>query len=330
MKITRNYYEIKPRSRQQEVYVRKKKVSLKEIKTPCTLFLDQASNTGYSLFDAESRLVMTGTIRRGYTSLQEFKHKFVDYVKKLVDEYEVTTVFHEEVYDQANMQTTEVLFYLKHAVQDLGYFNKDLEVLGLAHTTWKTNLAKPKKFNFKGSDHKKEVVKWVQDVYPLIALSTQDEFDALGMGIAVMIKEKGKKNFYKQAKYNKKLPIHVMLYKDVFHGEDKDVDTIDAESSQEEAEKRVSPSVEKMRKPFREAFRVGGFTELELDKRRRVEDNIRRFLSHKDMLVYIKIPKTYKYWGVLLLEHGISPERFESDANPDGSYCLVVCRKKRL
>src|SRR5690625_253206 len=335
MKITKTYYDIKPRSKQQETFMRKKKVTLDEIKTPCTLFLDQASNTGYSLFDDDSRLVMTGTIRRGRTSLPAFKEGVCEYIKQLVDDYKVDTLFHEEVYDQANMQTTEVLFYLKHAIQYFGYLNKDVEVLCLAHTTWKTNMAKPGKFNFK-TDHKKEIVKWVKDVFPLIALATQDEFDALGMGISVMIKEKGKKNFYKQAKYNKRLPVHFMLHEDVFQKETgTDIENVadineTLEAEKEEVDKQVDAVVSRMRKPFRTAYEQGGLYELELDKRRGVEDTFRRFLSHKDMLVYMRIPKDYKYWGILLLEHGIRPDRFETEGNPNGDYALVACRKKRL
>lgn len=335
MRITQNYYEIKPRSKQQQVVKRRNKVDLTEIKLPCYLFLDQASNTGFSLFDSESRLVITGTINRGRTSLPDFKKELVEYIRQLTETYQVETLFHEEVYDQLNMVTTEVLFYIKHAIQDLGYFNKNLTVLGLDHRTWKSNLAKPEKFNF-SADNKKETEKWVHDIYPLINLKTEDEYDALGMGISVMIKEKGKKNFYKQARYNKKLPVHFMLHEDTFPmTEDVEVENLAyanelLEAQEEETTKQIESIVQKLRKPFREAYKADGVAELELEKRKGVEDTFRRYLSHKDKLVYVRIPKDYKYWGVLLLEHGISPETFETKDNPDGSYCLIGCRKKRL
>lgn len=317
--------------------MRRKRVTIDELELPCTLFLDQASDSGYSIFDAKSRLFMTGTIKRGRTRLPDYKQAFIKYVKELADIYNITTVFHEEVYDAANMETTEVLFYLKHAVQDMGFFSENIEVLGLDHRTWKSNLAKPGTFNFKRKDDKAEIRKWVHEIYPLIALTTQDEFDALGMGIAVMINGKGQKNFYKQARYNKKLPVEFMLYKDVFNYPkeatvDSEKDNLLEEVDVYDQRKDVylKEVVDKMRIVYRRGYEAGGMYELELDTRKGVEDSFRRFLSHRDALVYVRIPKDYRYWGVLLLLHGESPETFETEENPDGYYCLVGSRKKRL
>lgn len=320
MKITKRYYKILPRSKQQETLTRRKKVEVNEITTPCTLFLDQASNTGFSLYDNDSRIVMSGVLERGRQRLYDYKKDLVSFVLDLVEEYKVTTIFHEEVYDHLNMETTETLFYLKHAIKDLGYEDEDLKVMGLSHKTWKSLLAKPNKFNF-GKDDKLEVRKWVGEIYPLLALTKQDEFDAVGMGIAMMIKDKGKKNFYRWAKYNKRLPIHTVLYKQVFE----DIDDVRAEDLEEYIQERVN----KMRIAYRRGYEIGGLHELDLDRRKEVFDSIRQFLSHVDGLVYIKIPRDYKYWGMLMLLHGNEPAEFEDD-NTDGSYYILACRKNRL
>src|SRR5699024_3787420 len=232
------------------------------------------------------------------TKLPDFKESFKKYISGLADEYKVDTIFYEEVYDSANMITTEVLFYLKHAIKDLGYFRGDIEVLGLSHKTWKSNMAKPDKCKF-GKDDKKEVRKWVQEIFPLIGVTVQDELDAIGMGIAVMIKGKGKQNFYKQAKFNKRLPVHFQIFEDVLHG-DIDLEGNDVKQELEEREEikkqREKEVVKKLRKPFRLAYDAGGMVELELNKRSGIENIYRRFLSHKDVLTYIRIPPDYKNW----------------------------------
>jgi len=332
MKVTRNYYEIQPRRRQHQTFMRKEEVTLEEVKTPVTMFLDQASNGGYSLYDADSRLFMSGVFKRGNTKLPEFKENFIKYISDLADKYKVDTIFYEEVFDSANMITTEVLFYLKHAIKDLGYFRGDIEVLGLSHKTWKSNMAKPDTFKF-GKDDKKEVRKWVQEIFPLIGVTVQDELDAIGMGIAVMIKGKGKQNFYKQAKYNKRLPVHFQIFEDNLIGES-ELEGNDVEQEMEEYEElkkqREKEIVKKLRKPFRLAYEAGGMVELELNKRSGIENIYRRFLSHKDVLTYIRIPPDYKNWGMIILENGETPERFETSENKNGGYLLFCARKKRL
>lgn len=333
MKIIKNYYELLPKTQRHKVVkIRKNKQG--KVKSPCTLFLDQASNTGYSLYDSNSRLVLTGQIRRGHTSIQNYKKDLVEYIKQLVDEYKIETIFHEEVYDQANMQTTEVLFYLKHAIQDLGYFSEDINVLGLDHMTWKTSLAKPKKYNSSG-DHDTETKKWVESVYPLLKIDNADETDAIGMGIAIMINEKGERNFYNKARYNKKLPIHLVTHHDVFGSPEQVIEDVEEhlekeEEKETEQEEYIEKYINKLRKPFRTAYEVGGLHELELNRRKGVEEVYRRFLTHKDALVYLRIPKEYYQWGKILLSQGISPAEFETDDNPNGDFCLLACRKKRL
>lgn len=320
MKVSERYYTILPRSRQQETLSRRNKVLVEEITPPCTMFMDQASSSGFSIYDSESRIIMSGVLERGRQRLYDYKEDLVKYILAKVQEYQVTTIFHEEVYDAANMITTETLFYLKSAIKDLGYSEKGLKVMGLAHKTWKSSLAKPEKFVY-GKDDKQEVRKWVSDIYPLLALTKQDEFDAVGMGIAMMIKEKGKKNFYEWAKYNKKLPIHTVLYKRVFEN----IEDVQAEEHIEEVQEKVG----KMRVAFRRGYEAGGLHELDLNRRKEVYDPIRRFLSHVDGLVYINIPRDYKYWGMLLLLHGNAPKDFKEEDN-DGSYYILASRKNRL
>lgn len=316
MKVTETYYNLKDRKEQQETLPRKERVKKEEIITPCTMFLDQASGTGFSIYDNESRIIMSGVLERGNKRLYSFKEELVDYILERVEEYEIGTIFYEEVYDAANMKTTETLFYLKHSIQDLGYAEEGLEVLGLSHKTWKKLLSGKSKFAF-GKDDKKEVRKWVGEIYPLLAITVQDEFDAIGMGVAMMIQQKGQKNYYHWAKYNKKLPVHTVLYEKVF--EDKENLTPDEEQD----------IVNKMTVAYRRGYAVEGLFELDLNRRKEVYDPIRRFLSHVDGLVYIKIPKDYKYWGLLMLLHGKEPKDFQKEED-DGGYYILASRKKRL
>ncbi|KTF59833.1 MULTISPECIES: hypothetical protein [Bacillus amyloliquefaciens group] len=308
MKDVRHYYEIMDRKNQQKTVKRKSPVLKSEIEEPCYLFLDQSTSSGYAVYDNNSRLVLSGVVQKGKSSLQEYKYGFRDLIQELVNSYGVSTIFHEEVYDASNMITTEVLFYIKHMIQDIGYFSEKIEVLGLDHMKWKSELAKPGKFN-KSGDHKKQVKELVEKVYPLVTLTAEDEVDAIGMGVSVLIKQKRRVNFYHTTRYNKKLPLNEFILND---------ELIDGS---EEC------TIKKLRKPFRDAYEIGGLHELPLDTRRKVDDLFRRFLSHRDAVVYIRIPKTYKYWGVYLLHHNISPRDLIQD---DQSFILMCTRKSRL
>src|SRR5699024_1141227 len=144
---------------------------------------------------------------------------------------------------------------------------------------------------------------------------------------------KGKQNFYKQAKYNKRLPVHFQIFEDNLIGES-ELEGNDVEQEMEEYEElkkqREKEIVKKLRKPFRLAYEEGGMVELELNKRSGIENIYRRFLSHKDVLTYIRIPPDYKNWGMIILENGETPERFETSENKNGGYLLFCARKKRL
>lgn len=309
MRDRRKYYELVPRRLQQQTIETSEAVDPRKIKYPCYLFLDQASNTGYSLWDSESRLVLSGELSRGSDmSIRDFGFGLAEWVKGLIEEYKVDTVFHEEVYDSANMLTTEVLMYIKHKIQDIAHTNKEVNIMGLDHMAWKVQLAKPEKF-VKSKDHKKQVQDLVEGVFPLITIYSENQSDAIGMGIAIMVKQKRKWNIFNVTRYNKKLPVWDVI-------SDADVELTDVEGL-----------VKTLRKPFRTAFEVGGIYEVPLDTRRRIDDGFKRFLSHKDSLVYTRIPKNYKYWGVMLLQHGIKPSDLTSE---DQSFIALCCRKKRL
>src|SRR5699024_12642393 len=71
------------------------------------------------------------------------------------------------------------------------------------------------------------------------------------------------------------------------------LDTLEDKQKRKEEE-----FVKKLRKPFRVAYEEGGLIELELEKNKGVKKLFRQFLSHKDALTFVRIPKDYKYWGV--------------------------------
>ena len=151
----------------QDVIVSSIKVSEEDIVYPCHMFIDQATDGAYSIFDDRRRLIRSGTftIEDG-ESLQEFKFSLRDVLIELIKEYQIGVVWYEEVYEKANHWTTEVLHYIKHTISDLDYeFDNEIMVLGLDHARWKSLLAYPKKFN-RNRDDKEQVAEFVKKHYP--------------------------------------------------------------------------------------------------------------------------------------------------------------------
>lgn len=307
------YFEIRDKKDRTSVkFVSKAEQNIESIEYPCYLFIDQSTYSGYTVFDSKSQLVMSGEVDKSTASLEQYKFVFNDILKGLVKEYQIKTIFYEEVYDKENKWTTEVLLYIKHMIKDMGYLEKDLDVFGVDHMAWKNKLARPGKFNGEKGKHKQEVKKWVEAVYPLLFMGANENklsehiIDSMGMGIGLLVKKVRSGGFFDSVRYNKNLPTHEKI--------------IVKEEGQEWSE-----IIAKNNKPYRDAFAIGGVTELELDRRRAVGDLFKKFLSHRDGVAVVRIPKAYKDWGVILLEHGVRP----SQLHEDGEFWLVSVRKKR-
>lgn len=282
---------------------------------PCNLFLDQATNTGYAVFDSKGCLITGGAFLKEDLGLQEYKFALKEEIEKLIEKFDVKNVFYEEVFDGGNISTTEILLYIKHMVQDLTYNREDLEVFGLDNKSWKSKLALPDIFKAEKNKEKELVLHYVLQVYPLLLLGTDFSdikshmVDAIGMGIAITIKSgaTARTNFYSTVRFNKKLPIHQVL---VQKNDTDDWETI----------------IKKLRKPFKTAYEVGDIFEVELNTRKNTDDLIRQILTHKDTLTIMKIPYTYKNWGIMLLENNIKPSDVLSE---DKSFWIVSVRKNR-
>lgn len=318
IKDTRIFFEIKEKKYRTSVRAIPEFEQVQEDwESPCFLFLDQSTSTGYALYDNKNQLILSGLAIKGNTGLMDYKYQLKDIVYDLIEKYGVKTVFHEEVYDKDNMWTTEVLMYIKHMIKDIEYHLSDVEVFGVDHMTWKTKLAGKDKFNTQ-NNHKQEAKKYVAGVYPLLFMDvrygelTEDMIDAIGMGVALLVKQTRRGDFYHTVRYNKSLPIHVRVVTvEDYLDDEGDVDW----------EARIA----KCQKPYREGYEIGGDMELELDKRRAVGDLFRRFLSHRDGVAVVRVPYTYKDWGVLLLEYGMKP----SELPESKEFWLMAVRRNR-
>lgn len=275
-----------------------------DIRYPCQLFLDQATNTGYVIVDAKKRLVKAGHISKAEDeNLQDFKFSLRDELKRIIEEYQVDTVWHEEVYLQANVHTTEVLYYLKHMIQDLSFeLNDTIKVYGLDHSKWKSLLAKPVKFQAKNGEDKKEVLKYVHAVYPLLDFP-EDTVDALGMMIAVVWKQTAKPLYY-NAHINKKLPINVEV---LIQKVGTDIDEI----------------IQKKGVRFTRKFEKNGKVEFAYRTDYDLLMNCRYILSFKDTVCYADISSDKKI-GMIYLHYGIKP----SDIKEGDRLIVLASRKK--
>lgn len=284
------------------------------IEYPCHLFLDQATKTGYVIYDDKRRLVTAGhVVKDSKEELVDFKYALRDEINALIDKYRVSHVWHEEAYDKANHWTTEVLMYIKHMIKDLSYERSrgigvsegsdvtDITVLGLDHMKWKSLLAKPKAFKRTGDD-KKQVAKFVGEVYPLLNLP-EDTMDALGMGIAIVFKQ-SEKNVLHNARINKKLPVFV------------EVMTL-------KPGEQIEDKIAKLSKKFRVTAEEKGIYEIDYVTKKDELMNARYFLSFKDAVCWSRIPYHTTY-GQLLLHYNIVPKYMVEGEE----VIMIACRKK--
>jgi Holliday junction resolvasome RuvABC endonuclease subunit len=278
------------------------------IEYPCHLFLDQSTKTGYAIVDDKRRLIRAGLIdKEDKDSLETYKYGLKDIIKSFIDEYQIRVVWYEEAYDKANHWTTEVLYYIKHMIKDLAYeYGQDvtveeIKVFGLDHMKWKSLLAKPAKFKRTGDD-KKQVRKFVNDVYPLLNLP-EDTTDAIGMSIAIIWKQTEKKMYY-NARINKKLPIHL------------EVTTVNPGDDIEDIIKSYG-------KRFTKKLDVNGFDYFDYVIEYDEFLNCRYVLSFRDTVCWAKIPY-HRNMGMILLHYGIIPKNLKEGEE----VLLIACRKK--
>lgn len=295
-----------------------------EFQAPCTLFLDQASTAGWSLWDNTNTLIQSGIIARGTQSLQEHADTLISEILGLVSTFSITTVFYEEVFvprdgNPGNVSGVENLYYIKHKITDLGYRNT-VQVFGLDNGAWKKLLRNGNKVD-KTVNDKQEILNYVTQYLPEQEFFAEDEVDAIGMGIAVMVNNNGA--FYDVSRYNKKLPVNWGIA------------SLDFEAFKED---------NKLYARFKQAQDAGGLYEVPLDKARKIEEDIKKVLTHKDVLAFAVIPKSYKYWGYYLATHNIKLADLNCQQIPDylsknglslteqedGSFILYASRKKRL
>lgn len=290
----------------------------------CTLFLDQASQLGYSVWSDETKeLLESGTLRRDGVGLLEYGEVLVRWLDAMVAKYPIKIIFYEEVFvhrdnNPGSVAVTEKLYYMKHKVIDYGYTHR-IRTLGLDNARWKKYLSDTKTFK-KTANDKREVLRLVKKKLPDYEPETEDETDAVGMGIATMLNEGG--NYLDVARFNKKLPIHW------------GISGTDWEGFKEE----------KLYARFQNAKDAGGIKEIPLQRTKLMDDYFKKVLTHEDVLAFTVIPPEYRNWGLYLILNNINPEELKQatehlyldatntfmDEQREGTYILYASRKKRL
>lgn len=291
-----------------------------DYQVPTTLFIDQATKAGFSIWDSQGMLVASGHINREKEQLEEYADNLVKTIKNLANTYDITTIFYEEVFI-GHPTNVETLYYIKHKITDLR-FTDHFQVFGLHNKRWKALLRNGNKP--KGKD-KEDVLFYVKEYFDQNSMTwqdfTEDEIDALGMGIAVMVNGEGQ--FYDVSQYNKKLPVHWGV-------SSKDFEYLKTKG--------------KTYTRFQKAMDIGGLYEIPLKSSKKIEDEFLKVLSHEDTLAFCIIPRTYKYWGYYLVLHNIMLDDIKESTTlnyltksgkrlkelDEDSYILYASRKKRM
>lgn len=291
----------------------------------CVLFLDQASQLGYSVWsEGTKEIIESGALSRENLELLAYGERLGTWLDEMVAKYPINVIFYEEVFvhrdeNPGSVEVTEKLYYMKHKVIDYGYQNR-IRTLGLDNARWKKYLSDKKTFKKTKSD-KDEILRLVKKYMPEFEPETEDEADAVGMGIAVMVNEGG--NYLDVARFNKKLPIHW------------GISGTDWDGFKEDG---------KLYARFQHAKNAGGIKEIPLQTSKLMDDYFKKVLSHEDVLAFTVITPEYRNWGMYLLLNLVNPndlneatEQMYLDANnkfmnehDKGTYILYASRKKRL
>ena len=291
----------------------------------CVLFLDQASQLGYSVWSDETKEILeSGTLSREKLNIQEYGERMYSWMDEVREKYPLKLIFYEEVFmrrdeNPGSVAVTEKLYYMKHKVVDYGYTHR-IRTLGLDNGRWKKYLSDTKTFK-KTKDDKLEVLRLVKKQMPEFEPETEDETDAVGMGIAVMVNGGG--DYLDVARFNKRLPIHW------------GISGTDWDGFKEDG---------KLYARFNHAKNAGGIKEIPLQTSKLMDDYFRKLLTHEDVLAFTVITPEYRNWGMYLLLNGVNPEDLEQakeelyldetntfmNEHDKNTYILYASRKKRL
>lgn len=277
---------------------------------PCTILLDQATHTGYVIYDSKKSIVCVGALdKTKHTSLTEYKFAMQSRLTELIAQFEVNHVIYEGVFHDVNTKTTETLLYIKHAIDDLQHLT-GVKVDAADNGKWKQILARPNKFN--ATDEKAEVKKYVVNAYPLLFIGVYenalsgDMIDVMGMGIALVVKVGRNLNLMHALKYNKTLPINTLVFTDM-----------------------MTPLGEQLlttrKRSFKQAYESEGMFLVDTDVQKQAYVGIRQYLTHRDGVAVVKITPEYKEWGIMLLELNLTL----AELSANNEFWLLAIRKKR-
>lgn len=298
-----------------------------DVHKDCALFLDQASQLGYSVWSDETKeLIESGSIIREDRDMLDYGVYMQEWLSEMVEKYPIKVIFYEEVFvsrtsNPGSVEVTEKLYYMKHKVQEFGH-QKRIRTLGLDNGRWKKFLSDKKTFRPKrGVSDKDEVKRLVKLHLPDYEPSTEDETDALGMGIAVMVNGGG--DYLDVARFNKRLGIHW------------GVAGTDWEGFKEEG---------KLYARYNHARNVGGIQEIPLQSGKLMDDYFRKVLTHDDVLAFTVVTPDYTNWGMYLLLNDVNPKELTlaeeklyldetgkfMNEHEEGTYILFASRRQRL
>ena len=276
---------------------------------PCKMFLDQATHTGYAIFDSKNSLVCVGALdKTKHTTLAEYKFAMQNRITELIPFFTIEHIIFEEVFHDTNTTTTETLLYVKHAITDLEHLT-GVKVDSTDNRKWKMILARPNKFN--ATDEKAEVKKYVKAAYPLLFTGvyanalTEDMIDVIGMGIALLMKVGRTTNLLTALKYNKTLPIRTFVVTDLSTPLEEQLATT-------------------RKRSFKSAFAKDGMFILDTNVQNKVYDGLRQYLCHRDGVAAVKITPDFREWGVMLLELDVPI----AELGTDKSFWLLAIKNK--
>lgn len=337
IKYTQYYYTLARHTERNTVTIAKEEQT--GIEYPCKLLLDQSTSTGYAVYDSYNQLVTSGElIKKTNTSVGRYKHVLSLLLHYFIEKYQVKEVLYEEVYDEANYFTTEVLQYLKHMIRDIEVENeihnrgRAVKVYGVDHRIWKKGLAQPDTFKAKKGKDKEEVRKYVELMYPLLFIGRnkskmrEDMVDAIGMGIGMYVKETASGKMYNKVRYEKNLPLDEKLYigeypiLQTYVAKGGDYDKLSPEEKEE-----LNYFVTKQRKPFRDAYDVRGMEVIDIPNNRQYREMVRRYLTYTDCISVAEITPNHREWGLLLLEHNICLKDYDTEP----TFYIVGARRRR-
>lgn len=162
------------------------------------LSLDQSLNTsGWAIFSNNKKLIDFGTFTvPANKPIEQRLNRFIQELNNLIDKYEISEVFFEDIQYQNNIETYKKLAYIQATLM-IWCYNNNLKFTILAPSRWRSTLKSAYNgfgFGRARTEQKQKAIDFCKEFLEVEA--TSDEADAICLGQAGLLEKKERKSAF--------------------------------------------------------------------------------------------------------------------------------------